>query len=99
MHKLFAAFGVSALLLSACTTGKFSDEARAASLCQSYASLLSTAALNKDQLSSEEIATVNEVRKVINPICTNLDETEINKSTLAKLRAYTRKLEFATDES
>ena len=63
-----------------------------AAACQGYASLLSTAAINKDQLTDDQIATVNGVRQTINPICTDLTGVEDTETALRSVRSATRKL-------
>jgi hypothetical protein len=98
MRYLTYAAALAALLgLSACA-GTTSTQTQLAAACQSYASLLSTAALNKDALSAEEVNTVDQVRSVANPICTDLSGVEDSGQALTTLRNATRQLEAVTNE-
>jgi hypothetical protein len=82
---------MAALLgLSACAN--VSQQAQLASACQGYASTLATLALNKDSLSKSEVETVNDVRSVVNPICTDLENVESTSDALTTVRNATRNL-------
>jgi len=93
MMRLTPAIALAALLglgLAGCSQTTTQTELAAA--CQGYASLLSSAALNKDKLSEGQIATVNDVRSVVNPICTNLQNVDDTQTALTTVRNATRKL-------
>jgi hypothetical protein len=93
MRHLTPAIALAALLgLSACASGNVSQQAQLASACQGYASTLATLALNKDSLSDSEVQSVNDVRSVVNPICTDLENVESTSDALATVRDATRKL-------
>ena len=97
-RRISFAVALAALVgLSACA-GTTNTQTQLAAACQSYASLLSTAALNKDKLSADEIATVDQVRSVANPICTDLESVKNSGQALTTLRNATRKLEVVTNE-
>jgi hypothetical protein len=94
MRHLTPAIALAALLgLSACASGNVSQQAQLASACQGYASTLATLALNKDKLAESEVAAVNDVRSLVNPICTDLQGVESTSDALTTVRNATRKLE------
>lgn len=95
--KRLSATAALATLLSLSTgcalvDGSVSTQTKIANACQGYASLLSTLALNKDQLSAGQVETVDRVRSVANPICTDLDNVDDPQAALSVLREATREL-------
>lgn len=78
------------LVVAACG---LNPQSQLATACQGYASALSTAALNKDQLTEQQIASVNTTRKAVNPICTDIQGVENYNDALRKVRQATRNLE------
>jgi hypothetical protein len=93
MRYLTISIALAALLgLSACAIGNVSQQAQLASACQGYASTLATLALNKDSLSESEVETVNDVRSVVNPICTDLENVGSTSDALTTVRNATRNL-------
>lgn len=90
--RLTPAIALAALLGVTAGCAQQTTQTQLAAACQGYASLLSTAALNKDQLDADQIATVNGVRQTVNPICTNLTGVEDPQTALRTVRNATRKL-------
>jgi hypothetical protein len=92
MRHLTNAIALAALLSIAAGCAQTTTQTDLATACQGYASALSTAALNKDRLTDQQISTVNSVRQTVNPICTNLTEVEDAQTALSTVRTATRKL-------
>ena len=90
--RLPAAIALTAALGITAGCAQTTAQTELAAACQGYASLLSTAALNKDRLSEEQIETVDQVRLTVNPICTNLSGVEDTEVALRTVRDATRKL-------
>jgi len=67
MHK-FIAMAVAGLVLAGCAALPTYDAKLAAS-CQAYANTLYSLAALKDEMTEQQITTVNNARTVINPIC------------------------------
>jgi len=90
--KLAPTIALAALLGLTAGCAQTTTQTELAAACQGYASLLSTAAMNKDRLTEGQISTVNGVRQTVNPICTNLTGVEDTQTALRTVRNATRKL-------
>lgn len=89
-YHLIAALTALTLSVGACAST--SPQSELAIGCQGYASTLAGLATIKSELDADQIAAVNEVRRAVNPICTDLDAVDNTQSALATLRAQLRKL-------
>lgn len=63
----------TAVLLMGCAAIPNSNEARLASMCKSYDSTLEVLTAAKSELSEQQVATINDLRAIANPICYNHD--------------------------
>lgn len=88
------------LLAFVCAACALSTEDKIALACQTYASSLATLSMAKaaGDLSTDQIAAVNDVREVVNPVCLDGDWTSADRALadteagIAELAAVERNL-------
>lgn len=89
---LTATLLASGLVIAGCSSDSANYQTRLTAACQGYASILSSLALNKDRLTEEHIAVVNDTRSTVNPICTDIENVGDARTSLATVRSATRQL-------
>jgi len=89
MHK-FILMALAGLVLVGCASLPTYDAKLAAS-CQAYANTLYSLAALKDEMTEQQITTVNNARTVINPICISGDYRSA-QSALALVEQYLAQL-------
>lgn len=90
--------GLAALVLALGACQSTTPQTELAIGCQGYASTLAGLATVKGELDSDQVATVNEVRTIVNPICTDIGAVDNTQSALATLRAQMRALNRVNTE-
>lgn len=89
MHKYVLSL-LAALVLAGCASLPTYDAKLAAS-CQAYANTLYSLAALKDEMTQQQITTVNNARTVLNPICISGDYRDA-QSALALVEQYLAEL-------
>ena len=83
---------MAAFLVTGCAGGDVSPRAQLAASCQGYASTLANLSFYKEDLSENQVASVDTIRQTVGPICADVSNVDDAEGTLRSVRDQLRQL-------